>query len=62
MNYFVDIAEILIDQDTGAIGLRFGGGDTFVLPPAAAESLGRGLVDAATYRPRAVSPSHARWR
>ena len=61
-NHFVEVAEISIDPETHAIGLRFGfGGDTFVLPPAAAESLGRGLVDAATYRPPAVSPSHARW-
>lgn len=60
MNHFVEIAEILIDHDTHEVGLRFGDGDTFVLPPKAAESLGRGLIDAAAYQPRTVSP--AKWK
>lgn len=62
MNQFVDIVEVLIGQETHDIGIRFGDGDTHVLPPRAAASLGRGLLDAAALDERkAVSPAKARW-
>lgn len=62
-NVLAEMAEILVDHSTGDVGIRFDDGDTFVLTPKSAASLGRGLVDCATSitRPRAATPSHARW-
>lgn len=46
-NLYIDVAEILVDADTKQVGVRFGGSDVYVMPPRAADSLGRGLLDCA---------------